>query len=144
MASVSDHGSLRTISRSNSTSSHGHISSLQEASTLLSPGQLHRDSLVQEQDIPATIEHVEDESKTQRSLFPIPAPSNPNSTREGKDVRPISPRRETHWKTVGMILGFLFTGQSAHAQGSTPLTLRSLFFCPRTLPACQKLGREPY
>jgi hypothetical protein len=144
MASISDHGSLRIIPRSDSSSPRGHISPLHEASTLLSPVQLHRDSPVQERDRSAIVEHVEDENETQPSLSPFPAPSNPSSTREGKDARSISFRRATHWKTLGMIIGFLFAGQSACGRGRMPLTLRSPSFCHRTLSACQKLGRQPH
>jgi hypothetical protein len=110
MASISDQGSLRIISRSNSSSSNGHISPLQEASTLLFPGQLHRDSPVQERDTPAIVEAIEDGSETQPSLCPISAPSNPSSTREEKDARPTFFRHATHWRTVRMIIGFLFAG----------------------------------
>jgi hypothetical protein len=150
MASISDHGSLRIILRSNSSSSHGHESPPQEASTLLSPGPLHRDAPVQERDMPAITEDVEEGNETQPSLSSCPAPSNPSSTREEKDARPTSFRRTTHWKTVGMVVGFLFAGQSAHAQERAPLTLRSLSFRPRTLYTVQEIGprahryRPPY
>jgi hypothetical protein len=115
MASVSDQRSSRTISRSNSSSSHGHISPLHETSTLLSLCQLHRDSPVQEGDTPSIVGDVEEGNETDPSLSPFSAPSNPSSTQEEKDARPTSFRRATHWKTVGMIIGFLFAGQSAHA-----------------------------
>jgi hypothetical protein len=144
MASISDHRCLRIISRSNSSSPRGHISLLHEASTLLSPIQLHRDSPVQERDAPAIVEHVEAENEAQPSLSRFPAPSNPNSIREGKDARSTSFRRATYWKTVGMIIGFLFAGQFAHARGKTPLTLRSPSFCLGTLSACQELERQAY
>jgi hypothetical protein len=103
MASISDHGSLQTISRFNSSSPRGRISPLHEAPTLL-------DFPVQDRNTPANVEHVEDVNETHPSLSPIPAPSYPNSTRENKDAQPASPRRATHWKTVGMIIGFLFAG----------------------------------
>jgi hypothetical protein len=104
MASISDQGSLRIISRSDSNSSYGHISRpSQEASTLLSPVQLHHDSSVQERDIPTSVKYVEDKNDPQFTSF--------------HGVR--------HWKTVGMILGFLFAGKSTHAR-RTPLTCVTL------------------
>jgi hypothetical protein len=111
MASISNHGSLRTISRFNSSSPRGHISPLHEASTLLSPDQLHNDSPVQDRNTLAHVERVEDETERQPSLSPFPAPSNPSSTQEERDARPISFHCATHWKTVGMIIGFIFAGQ---------------------------------
>jgi hypothetical protein len=103
MASIPGHGSLQIISRSNSISSRDHVSPLHEASTLLSPDQLHRDSPVQKRHTPAIVGDVEDASGTQ----PL---SNSNSDRKEQDARSTSFGRATHWKTVGMIIGFLFAG----------------------------------
>jgi hypothetical protein len=144
MASISDHSSLRTVSRTNSSSPRGHISPLHEASRLLSPVQLHRDFPVQERVTPTIVEHVEDGNETQPSLSSFPAPSNPNSLQEGKDARSTSFRRATHWKTVGMIIGSLFAGQSAHARERTPLTLRSPSFRFRALLSVQESGRQAH
>lgn len=142
MASISEQGSLRTISRTNLSSSHGRNSPLQRASTLLSPVQLHRESLVQEQDILANIQHAEDRSETQPSLSSFRAPSYSTSIREGKDTRFSSLRHTMHWKTVGIIISFLFAGEFSHAGRRTLLTLHSPSSRFRALPFVYK--SEPY
>jgi hypothetical protein len=144
MASISDPSSLRTISTSNSSSLHGRNSLLQEDSTLHSPVQSQHEPPVQEQDIPANVEHVEYGNETQPSLSSFRTPSNPSSIREEKYPRFTFLRRATHWKTVGMIIGFLFVGQSNYARGRMPLTLHSSSFRLRALPVVQELGRQAY
>jgi hypothetical protein len=121
MTRLSDQGSLGTSS--SPSSSRGHIIGLScEASGLLSPGQMHRASPGPERDATAIVDHVEDQNETHPSpssspsSSPSPELSNPNSIREAKDAQCAS-RRATHWKTVGMIIGFLFAGKSAHARG---------------------------
>jgi hypothetical protein len=115
MAPVPDQGRLRTISTLNSSSSRGHrIGSSYEASELLSLDQFPRTSPVQERDATAIMDHVEDQDETHPSRSPSPAPLNPSNIREAKDAQPTSFRRATHLKTVGMIISFLFAGQSAH------------------------------
>jgi hypothetical protein len=144
MASIPDHGGLRTNSIFNPSSPRHHISPLHKASTLLSPVQLYRHSPIPERGTPAIVEHVEDEKETHPSPSPFPAPSNPNSIRGEKDARPTSFRCTTHWKTVGMIIGFLFAGQSAHAQRRTLLTLRSPSFRFRALLSVREPGWQAY
>jgi hypothetical protein len=60
---------------------------------------------------------MEDENETQAVLSSLRAPSNPGSIQGGKDTPLVFLRRATHWKTVGIIIGFLFAGQSAYTQG---------------------------
>jgi hypothetical protein len=108
MAHAPDLDSLRTISIVNSSSSREHdtVPSCEfEASALLSLGQLHRASPVQDQDATTIVDH-EDEREP---YFP-PISSTPNSIREASDAEPTPPCRTVHWKTVGMIIGFLSAG----------------------------------
>lgn len=113
-------------------------------STLHSPVQLHRESSVQEQDMPANVEHIGNGNETQPSLSSFRAPSNLNSIQEGKHGSFTSLRHATHWKTVGMMIGFLFAGQSAHAQGRMLLTVHSPSFRLRALPFVPEFGRQAY
>lgn len=144
MASGSDQISLQPILRSVSRFSHGQDRPVHKVSTLHSPHQLDRVSPVQEQDIPVNNEHIEDGNETQPSLSSFPAPSNPDSIREEKDTRFTSLRRATHWKTVGMIIGFFFAGQPIHSRGRMPLTVHSTSFRLGALSLVQKAGRQAY
>jgi hypothetical protein len=116
MAPVPDQSSSRPIPRFDSSSPHGHdIGSSCEASGLLSPDHVPRTFPAQERDGTAIMDHVEDQDETHPSPSPSPAPLNPSSIRKAKDAQPTPFRRATHWKTVGMIIGFLVAGQSTHA-----------------------------
>jgi hypothetical protein len=133
MAPVPDQVSLRTTSRSNSSSSRGHIvESSHEASGLLLPDQNPRNFPVQKLDVTAIVDHVDNQDGTHLPSFPSPAPLRPSSTQEAKVAQPTSFRRAMHWKTVGMIVGFLFAGQSAHTRARMPLTLRRIALRART------------
>jgi hypothetical protein len=108
MAHTPDLDSLRTTSIVNPSSSREHdtVPSCEfEACGLLSLDQLHHPSPVQDQDATTIVEH-EDE----REPYVPPISSTPNSIREASDVEPTPPCRTIHWKTVGMIIGFLFAG----------------------------------
>jgi hypothetical protein len=106
MPPVPDLEGSTTISIVNSSSSRGHKIDLScEASGLLSSDQLHHASTVQDQDATTIVDY---ENGRQTSLSPVS--SNPNSIREIRDAGPTSPGRAIHWKTVGVIIGFLFAG----------------------------------
>jgi hypothetical protein len=116
MSSIPDQDSQETISKPNSSSSRGHIVGLScEASGLLAPDQLHCPSLERERNATAVANHAEHDIGTPSSASS--APSKPNMIREAKDARSKLSHRETRWKCVGMIIGFLFAGQFAHACG---------------------------
>jgi hypothetical protein len=116
MSSISDQDSQETISRANSSSSRGHVTSLpREASGLLAPDQLHRTSSEHERNATVVANHVEYNIGTSSSASPVPL--KPNIIREAKDARSKLPHRATRWKCVGMIIGFLFPGQFVHACG---------------------------
>jgi hypothetical protein len=116
MSSFPDQDSQKTILRSNSSSSRGHIIRLPcEASGLLAPGQLHRTSSEHERNATVVANHVEYNIGTPPSASPAPLESKIMS--ESKDAWSKLPYRATRWKCVGMIIGFLFPGQFVHACG---------------------------
>lgn len=107
MSPTPDQESLGTISRANSSSSRGPILSVScEASDLLSPNQLHSTFPGYEGDATAVMNQVEDGRETPPP--PSPAPWEPSSIHEAKDSRLKFSHRAMRWKSVGMIIGFLF------------------------------------
>jgi hypothetical protein len=116
MSSIPDQDSQETTSTPNSSSSCGHTIGLScEASGMLAPDQLHRTSSEHERNATAVAKHAEYNIGIPPSASPVPL--KPSITREAKDARSKLPHHATRWKCVGMIIGFLFAGQFAHACG---------------------------
>jgi hypothetical protein len=82
---------------------------------MLAPDQLHRTSSEHERNATAVAKHAEYNIGIPPSASPVPL--KPSITREAKDARSKLPHHATRWKCVGMIIGFLFAGQFAHACG---------------------------
>jgi hypothetical protein len=139
MSLISGQGSLASINSSSPRSRINYPSC--RISRLFSPNQAQRTSAYLN-----PVDHGEDGNGTQVLLSA--EPSNPASISiKAKNAQPASlaseARRATHWKTVGMIVGLLFAGQSPLARDMT-VNPASPSFCPRALPACQELGRCAY
>ena len=152
MAPTSGHHSPQLAISINSGSSRSHVvNSSCEAPRLLSPNQPQRASLENERDRSGSAstvdDHINDGNETQ--ALHSPGPLNPTSmSNEAKDERFAAPesdcQRASQWKSVAMIMGFLFAGQFKLARKEISLTVYSSSFSPRSLSSCQELRRHTY
>ncbi|CBX91294.1 predicted protein [Plenodomus lingam JN3] len=123
MSLIPGQGTYGTISRSNSTSSGGHISShSSESPGLLSPNQLHRISPGHDQDATAVINHAENDVETTPSTSL--ALSKPSSVRDAKDARSIFSHHASRWKSLLSALGHYLRARSLDGTPTDTSNLR--------------------